>query len=195
MSAAAVVPAFATGVPPALTAYLRDACRLPLDAFTPLDGPRLPQPDRSLLDHNRDMTSTLADFHASPLRVEVLQSHRPPATDLYLREVFLRTAATGKLVEYGVLAVSLPAFTPAQREAIESGRAPLGALLHEFRLPFLSSPLGFFAASPADLAATPLAAALAPACPCHGRLNRLYLPSGATLAWILEILPPAPSGS
>ncbi len=189
MSAAAA-PALAVGVPAALTAYLRDACRLPLEAFTPLAGAQLPQPDRALLDHPRDMTSTLADFHGSPLGVEVLQSHRPPATDLYLREVFLRTAPAGKLVEYGVLAVALDQFTAPQRDAIASGRAPLGALLHEFRLPFLSSPLGFFAASPADLAATPLAAALAPACPCHGRLNRLYLPSGATLAWILEILPP-----
>ena len=186
----AAAPALAVGVPTALTAYLCDACRLPLEAFTPLPGAALPAPARALLDHARDMTSTLADYHGSPLRVEVLQSHRPPDTDFYLREVFLRTAPAGQLVEYGVLAVALSAFTAPQRDAIASGRAPLGALLHEFRLPFLSSPLGFFVASPAALAATPLAAATAPTTACPGRLNRLYLPSGPTLAWILEILPP-----
>ena len=174
-------------VPEALWGFLRAECRIPFDSFRPLPGAQLPEPARRLLDHARDMTSTLAEFHGAPLRVDVLQTRR--AGELYLREVFLRTTATGRLVEYGVLAVALAQFSAEQRAAVEAGGAPLGALLHRFQIPFVSAPIGFFAATAADIAATPLAAHAKGE--CYGRLNCLSKPSREPLAWILEILPPA----
>ena len=66
------------------------------------------------------MTSTLADFHGSPLRVDVRRVGH--IDDFYLREVFLRTTATDRVVEYGVLAVALAQFTLAQRAALTAGR-------------------------------------------------------------------------
>ncbi|MBL9200539.1 MAG: hypothetical protein JNL39_08530 [Opitutaceae bacterium] len=147
----------------------------------------LPQPDRSLLDHDRDMTSTLAAHHGSALRVEVLRVRTEGG--LYLREVFLRTVDDDKIVEYGVLAVVLTAFSAEARAAIEAGRTPLGAILHEFKVPFVSAPIGFFTADAASLAATPLA--LPAGARASGRFNRLATPAGETLAWIMEILPPA----
>ncbi len=133
------------------------------------------------------MTSTLADFHGSPLRVEVLKVAH--TADYYLREVFLRTTATDRVVEYGVLAVALPEFTPAQRAELTAGRTPLGAILHQFEIPFVSAPLGFFTV-PASLlpAIPPLSATANQGC---GRFNCLAKPSGEPLAWILEILPPS----
>lgn len=166
---------------------MRALCRLPFDAFRPLPGANLPEPARRLLDHARDMTSTLAAFHGSALRVEILQCSR--AEEIYLREVFLRTTGTGRIVEYGVLAVALEQFTAPQRAEIEAGRTPLGALLHRFQLPFVSAPIAFFGANAESLAATPLGAHAAGE--CFGRLNRLARPTGESLAWILEILPPA----
>lgn len=179
--------AFATDIPEPLGQFMRASCGLSLDAFHALPGANLPEPARQLLNHHRDMTSTLAEFHGSAIGVEVLQSLR--LDGFYLREVFLRATATNRFVEYGVLAVALAQFTAPARAAIEAGRTPLGTILHQFKIPFVSTPLGFFTAPVASLAATPLAAFAS--VPCYGRLNCLAQPTGKPLAWILEILPPA----
>lgn len=174
-------------LPTAFVRFMRDACRLPLDAFHALPGASLPAVARRLLDHRRDMTSTLADFHGSALRVEILNV--AVTEEYYLREVFLRTTATDRVVEYGVLAVALAAFTTTQRAELTAGRTPLGAILHQFEIPFVSAPLGFFTVPTALLPSLPL---LSPA--AHqgcGRFNCLSKPSGEPLAWILEILPPS----
>lgn len=179
--------ALAPALPAALQGFIRDACHLPADAFQPLDGARLPEPARRLLVHPNDMTSTLAAFHESPLRVEILQAQHGP--DLYLREVFLRTTATNSIIEYGVIAIALDPFTPDQRDAITGGRAPLGGLLHRFALSFTSAPISFFSISASALQTTPLRV---PAnATCYGRFNRLSGANREPLAWILEILPPA----
>lgn len=176
----------AQDLPETLQRFMRD-CRLPPSIFQPVAAEHVPQPEQRLLVHKNDMTSTLAAFHESPLQVEILQ--RQQIEDLYVREVFLRTTASGAVVEYGVIAIALEQYTQAQREAILGGHAPLGALLHRFQIPFVSAPIGFFAVSGAALADTPFS--VAPDVTCHGRFNRLSKPSGETLAWILEILPPA----
>lgn len=168
---------------------MRVACHLPSDTLHSLPGAALPEPDRSLLDHARDMTSTLADFHRSLLRVEILQQVRQD--DLYLREVFLRTQTLDLIVEYGVIAIALEHFTPPQREAIQGGYGPLGGLLHQFKIPFVSAPIRFFSVASAVLTRLPFGGGRSTR--CHGRLNHLSRPTGEPLAWILEILPPAPA--
>ena len=168
---------------------MREACRLSSDTLHALPGAGLPEPDRTLLDHARDMTSTLADFHRSPLRVEILQQVRQD--DLYLREVFLRTQTRDQIVEYGVIAIALEQFTAPQREAIQGGYGPLGGLLHQFKIPFVSAPIRFFSVASAVLTRLPFGGVRVPR--CHGRLNHLSQPTGEPLAWILEILPPAPT--
>lgn len=178
---------FGTSLPPELREFLREACGIDVAELRPVAGSNLLQPARSLLDHDRDMTSTLATHHGSALRVEVLRCRTEGG--LYLREVFLRTESTDKIVEYGVLAVALAAFSAEAHAAIEAGRTPLGAILHQFKVPFVSAPIGFFTADAASLASTPLA--LPPGATASGRFNRLATPAGETLAWIMEILPPA----
>lgn len=180
-------PVLAQHVPGPLWDFLRDACHLPPAAFTLRAGAELPEPARRLLAHTRDMTTTLATHHESLIRIEVLQCRE--TSGFYLREVFLRTLAAGTMVEYGVVAIDLGQFSAWQRDLIRAGQAPLGALLHRFEIPFVSTPIGFFALTGAHLAATPLATP-APAT-CHGRFNRLARESGEPLAWILEVLPPA----
>lgn len=177
----------AEDLPELLQKFLRETCGLRVDAFRPRPGGEVPEPARRLLVHANDMTSTLATFHGSALRVEILQ--RASRDDLYLREVFLRTRDADRIVEYGVIAIALDQFTPPQQEAILAGQIPLGALLHRFAIPFVSAPIGFFAVSAEDLAETPLA--VPAGATCFGRFNRLAKPTGDTLAWILEILPPA----
>lgn len=182
------MPEFLTvaSLPSVLRLFLHESCALDVATLHPLRGADLPQPDRSLLDHDRDMTSTLATHHGSALRVEVLRCRTEGG--LYLREVFLRTQDAGKLVEYGVLAVELAQFSAEARATIEAGRTPLGAILHACKVPFVSAPIGFFTADAASLAGTPFA--LPSGATASGRFNRLATPGGATLAWIMEILPP-----
>ena len=173
-------------VPESLSRFMRERCRLPAAALHPLAESRLPEPARQLLAHSQDMTSTLAAFHESPLRVEILQSERHP--ELYVREVFLRTVRADAIVEYGVIGIALEPFTLAQQQAIENGEAPLGALLHRFKIPFTSAPIGFFSIDAEALAGTRLV--LPKNAVCFGRFNRLSHVTGDPLAWILEILPP-----
>jgi hypothetical protein len=174
-------------VPEVLWKFLAESCRLRSADLRLLPPGALPERDRRLLVHSRDMTSTLAEFHGGALRVEVLQQQR--LEDLYLREVFLRTIDDGKIVEYGVIAIALDQFTAPQGEAIQAGDVPLGGLLHQFQIQFVSAPISFFSVSGPGLAATPLGA-LDPAT-CFGRFNRLTKPTGEPLAWIMEILPHA----
>jgi hypothetical protein len=134
-------------LPTAFVRFMRDACRLPLDAFHALPGASLPAVARRLLDHRRDMTSTLADFHGSALRVEILNV--AVTEEYYLREVFLRTTATDRVVEYGVLAVALAAFTTTQRAELTAGRTP--RRLSECR----AAPLGRLRTAAAAPAKTP----------------------------------------
>ena len=175
----------AEGVPEALRRFMRDSCGIAAESLQPVAGTALPEPARSLLVHAQDMTSTLTAFQGSALRVEVLrceQSH-----ELYLREVFLRTEI-GRIAEYGVIAIALDQFSPPQREMIEAGRVPLGAVLHQFQISFVSAPMSFFSVKAEELALTlmhPPAGAT-----CYGRFNRLTKSTGEPLAWILEILPP-----
>ncbi len=171
---------------------MEESCGLPAGSLEPLPAAALPEPARRLLAHEDDMTSTLAAYHRSELQVEILQTRR--AGGLYLREVFLRTATNGRVVEYGVIAIALGQFQPEQQTAIVEGHAPLGALLHRFAVRFVSAPLGFFSAPAAALARTPLAAHGGAHGGRHfGRLNCLAQPGGAPLAWIVEILPQAES--
>jgi len=174
-------------LPESFRKFMREQCRIPADAFQPLPPPSLPEPARRLLVHSQDMTSTLAAFHESPLRVEILRRQRE--NELYLREVFLRTVPGDVIVEYGVIAIALEQFTPPQQEAVQAGQIPLGGLLHRFKIPFESAPIGFFSASGESLAGTPLHSSKDAT--CCGRFNRLTKPTGEPLAWILEILPPA----
>ena len=100
---------------------MRATCRVPLDDLLTLPGEQLPEPARQLLVHAQDMTSTLAAFYGSSLRVEVLRQEQDAT--LYFREVFLRTQSDDRIVEYGVIAIDLEQFTPPQREAIQAGRS------------------------------------------------------------------------
>jgi hypothetical protein len=176
-------------LPTPLAQFMRETCGLRVDAFRPVTPAGVAEPERSLLCHGVDMTSTLANFHGGPLRVEVLRTGRRPG--LYLREVFLRTQAENRIVEYGVISIALDQFSPPQQEAVLAGQVPLGELLHRFAVSFVSAPIGFFSVTGAVLAGSPLAVPAATT--CFGRFNCLSRSSGEPLAWILEILPPLTS--
>lgn len=147
---------------------------------------KLPEPQRSLLVHNLDMTSTLQRFHDEAIRVRVLD-HRTTKTR-YQREVLLVTRDTNRTVEFGAIEIALDQFPVGAQREILRAELPLGAILQTFRIEFKSAPRGFFEIVPDDVMKAALE--LGSAQTLYGRSNELTNAAGQTFAEIVEILPP-----
>lgn len=145
----------------------------------------VPEPFQSLLNHDHDMTSELAEFHSEPISLEVLKSERHD--HCHLREVVLHGADSGKPVEYGVIEILLDAFPADLHASILSGHTPLGTLITDAALPFHSEPQGFFTIPTAAI--SDLFPKSTPSEILYGRYNHLIRNDGPCLARILEILP------
>lgn len=164
----------------------------PLVAFRELPGiefvpaTAVPAPYRALLDHERDMTSTLEAFHKSPIQLRVLNSSRNH--EHYMREVLLVSANTGRPVEYGAIRITLSAFNSEQQRMVLAERQPLGAILEAAAVPYTSRPGKFIRVKTDEAIQRTLG--LSEAAILFGRCNRLSTNDGLTLAEIVEILPP-----
>lgn len=152
-----------------------------------LPGFLVPEPYRSLLVHDQDMTSTLERFHGEALFLELLSSDSGPR--LLRRNVLLVGEASGRPRELGSITIHLHRFSLPPTEEILAGRKPLGAILGDHHIPYTSRPEDFL-----ELESTPemLAALRRPGEGevLYGRRNRLSTPEGDLLADVLEILPP-----
>lgn len=165
--------------------YARNGAK-PLPPMQAIDAGLLPQPYRSLLVHENDMTSTLENFHGD--RVHLKVHARELQGDSYLRAVLLELDETSKPVEFGCIRIYLKQFPPSAREAILRAYRPLGGILREFEIDYLSRPKAFL-----RVASDPLINELLHLKGAHvlyGRRNTLSDPNGNTLAEIIEILPP-----
>jgi len=159
-----------------------------LPRIAPVDGDALPEPYRSLLVHERDMTSTLGQFHGDDIILKVL--HRHNDGDAYYREVLLLAGNNRQPVEYGAIKIDLDQFPGSARDAVTAAAAPLGQLLHDHGIGYISRPSDFlrvecddYIGGLFDLEDRPV---------LYGRRNTLYDDTGrGRLAEIVEILPPA----
>lgn len=145
----------------------------------------VPQPYRSLLVHDHDMTSELADFHGDSISLSILQAQLTES--IYRREVTLHTAANGKVVEYGLIEIFLDSVPPDIRPHILAGDTPLGTILTTSGLPFRSEPQGFFTV-PAQTLESLFTSSLTGNM-LYGRYNNLVADNSTIIAGILEILP------
>lgn len=161
--------------------------RRPMPAVQFVEPTEMPAVERGLLVHDRDMTSTLAGHHRSPIDLQVVR--REGSSDYLLRLVVLTRRELPVPVEFGAIGIRLETLPPALRADIEAGRKPLGAMLAEHALGYVSRPRAYFKvpadAFIADLLAEPEGTVL------WGRCNALSLPDGEVFADIVEILPPA----
>ena len=146
----------------------------------------MPEPYRSLLVHGQDMTSTLERFHGERLRLRLLASLRQG--DSLFRRVVLVGDETAKAVELGAIRIDLAAFEAAARARILASEQPLGSILKEFAVPYVSKPRLFFRV--ASDGAMEGALDLAQPARLYGRQNVLSTPRGHALAEVVEILPP-----
>jgi chorismate-pyruvate lyase len=157
----------------------------PLPAVEELNGEAMPEPYRSLLVHQGDMTSRLETFHRSVMTLRALHVDAQPTK--YRREVLLCAASDGTPVEYGAIEINLEAFPEALREQIVAAKLPLGGLLNQSGMQYSSEPRGFFRMLP-DPTLARLFHVEAGA-HFYGRSNRL-VSERKTLARIVEVLRP-----
>jgi hypothetical protein len=152
-----------------------------------VEGNAVPEPYKSLLVHQDDMTPTLEKFHGERIHLAVLS--RQQRDDFYFREVVLRLDKSDKPVEFGAIKINLALFPPAARKEILEERRPLGTLLADYTITHTSRPKAFlriqsdsFINSALQLGGTQW---------LYGRRNTLWDPQLRSLAEIVEILPPA----
>jgi hypothetical protein len=164
--------------------YLRSGRRMP--EVEEVDAAGLPEPSRTLLAHNNDMTPTLSAYHARLIHLRVLS--RAQRDNFYFREVVLVADGTEQPVEFGAIRINLALFTPALRRFILDERVPLGHLLGVHSITHSSRPQAFFRL----MADALMIEALQLPGPrvLYGRRNTLFNASFRPLAEVVEILPP-----
>lgn len=153
-----------------------------------LAGNEVPEPYRSLLVHDRDMTRTLEAHHGEGIRLRTLTCGTEGG--IYRRMVALELERSGRPVEFGATRVHLERFPEPWRGLVLAGQRPLGGILNAWGIAYLSRPSAFFRTDADECIRSALGLS-APA-PLYGRRNTLFDPEGLPLADILEILPPLP---
>jgi hypothetical protein len=165
--------------------YPGDPGLAPFEIMT-VTADMMPQSERSLLVHERDMTSTLTRFHRDQLRLDVLD--RRLHDDHLARHIVLRTVEEDRPVEYGAIRIRLDGLTETVRAKILAGEQPLGGILNEHKVGYRSCPGGFFRIRATSLMADVLE--LPEPEWLYGRCNCLSDSDGGNIAEVVEILPP-----
>jgi chorismate-pyruvate lyase len=145
----------------------------------------IPEPYKSLLVHDGDMTSRLESFHGAEIHIRPLARHTHE--NEYFREVVLELNGVKKPVEFGAIKIILDLFPiEAQKEILKEDR-PLGHILKQFNIPHSSRPKSFLTVSSDDFINRALK--LTGSHSLFGRRNTLVDPWDRPLAEIVEILP------
>ena len=134
-----------SGVPAPLDVAYAHA-GIPAPKVTIVRPEHIPSPYRSLLVHERDMTLTLEAHHDSRVMLRTLSSFREG--HWYFRKVLLAEEVSGRPVEMGIIEIDLDAFSRPIRDGILRNRVPLGRLLREGGVDYLSRPTAFLEIEP-----------------------------------------------
>ena len=112
-------------------------------AIAPL---RIPQPYRSLLVHQNDMTLTLEAHFGGRVVLRPLTTFT--SGQWYYRRVLLAQEYSGRPVEMGAIRMKLSALPRKVQTEIRRNQVPLGRLLRDAGVDFTSMPREFFAVVP-----------------------------------------------
>ena len=157
-----------------------------LPAVTRVDGRDIPEPYRSLLVHDRDMTPTLERAHDRSILLRVLR--RALAGDVLSRQVVLIPEGNSAPAGFGAIKIHLEYFPDAAKQMVLDGKQPLGAILRSQQIEHAGRPDGYLQVT-AD-ALIHKALGLAEPATLYGRRNTLVDAAGRTLAQVIDILPP-----
>jgi chorismate-pyruvate lyase len=100
---------------------------LPLPAVTLVNGRDIPEPYRTLLFHDRDMTPTLERAHDRSIHLRVLR--RTLAGNVLSRQVVLVPEGSSVPVAFGAIKIHLEHFPDEAKPMVLAGKEPLGAIL------------------------------------------------------------------
>lgn len=157
-----------------------------LPRIVAVNGAELPEPQRTLLVHDSDMTPTLEKFHGEDIHLRVIRSEERDGA--YYREVVLLLPRTKRAVEFGAIKIYLGLFPPAAQKSILEEDLPLGTVLARFKVKHTSRPKAYLKIDADDFICQALS--LKSGQTLYGRRNTLFDPQQRPLAEIVEILPP-----
>ena len=146
----------------------------------------MPQPQRGLLVHCDDMTSTLARHYGEPIALKVIDFVE--GRFWYRRHIVLETAESLRPVEYGAMRILLPRVSEICSIEIIAAKTPLGAVLARHGLACRHDPGGFFKIRSNRVIEQSLGLS-APQW-LYGRCNLISDTAGRNIAEVVEILPP-----
>jgi chorismate-pyruvate lyase len=168
-----------------LTAFYEES-GLPLPDVRLIEGREMPEPYRSLLVHDSDMTPTLEAAYGQTIHLRVLKHSL--RDNVFSRQVLLVVEDDATAVEFGGIKIYLEHLREEARRLVLEKKQPLGTILHTQRVPHSSHPSAYL-----RVKADPVmrdALDLADSCVVYGRCNVLSDPSGNVIARVVEILPP-----
>lgn len=146
----------------------------------------VPDPYRSLLVNQGDMTATLERFYGSRMSLKILGSSQ--VRDEYRRQVVLRDEQD-RVVQFGAICIDFAVLTPVVLAQVLRGGRPVGGVLQENAVQHSSSPRCYFTLLSDRLINDALG--LGQSCQLYGRCNTLRDNTGRSIADIVEILPPS----
>jgi chorismate-pyruvate lyase len=159
----------------------------PVPEATKIEAECIPEPYRSLLVHNNDMTPTLEAAYRQRIHIRLIS--RQVEDDVLLRQVVLVLDSDERPVEFGAIRIQLNQLPPEACQLVLAGKLPLGRLLQDFFIQHSSQPVDYFEVKAdrqiGEALKTPGLQRL------YGRRNKLLMPSGEVLAEVVEILPPS----
>jgi chorismate-pyruvate lyase len=152
---------------------------------TKIKAERIPEPYRSLLVHDNDMTPTLEAEYRQRIHIRLIS--REVEDHVLRRQVVLVLDSDERPVEFGAIRIQLNQLPPEARQRVLESKLPLGRVLQDFFIQHNSQPVAYFEIEADSQIGEALKTSRAQR--LYGRRNRLLTPSGEVLAEVVEILP------
>jgi chorismate-pyruvate lyase len=165
--------------------YEQSGLRLP--AAAPLEGHDMPEPYRSLLVHERDMTPTLEDVYQRNIQLRVL--HYALSGNVVSRQVVLIPEHDARPVAFGAIKIHLENFPAQARPEVLESKRPLGTILRTQGIPHAGRPNGYIQVR-TDAVIESALQLIGPNL-LYGRRNIIVDADQRILAQVVEILPPS----
>ncbi len=150
-----------------------------------LPGAELPETERRLLVHEKDMTGRLREFHNCVITLDVQAKSR--IGNYLVRASVLKRVTDGAPVEFGAIGIHLDGFDDETRDLVLGCHVPLGAILTQRHISHTSHPSGYFRIEIDNRLATLLGGWEGQT--LYGRCNELRHGDGSVLAEVVEVLP------
>ncbi|MBL8889282.1 MAG: hypothetical protein JNL67_04840 [Planctomycetaceae bacterium] len=154
-----------------------------LGVFREVPSPALPDAYRRLLAHPHHMTVANEEFHHSPVAVEVLAEQQ--TVSHYSRQILLRRATDGQVVQYGIVRINRQQIPAPVMAEIEARTLPLGRVLIDHNMMRTVKLLSLWHVIPGPYLIEQFSQG--PLAECFGRTAILYL-NALPVVELLEIV-------